>query len=360
VIVNQWVPAAHAGDAIGDSARKMRAMLRALGHESEIYALTIDDELQGDVRPFSDTAAQAGDLTIFHYALPSPMTAAFAGLVRGRVLQYHNVTPAHYFAPYDPALFRLASLARAELATLVGQVDLALGVSEFNRAELEAMGFAPTGVLPLAVDVSRVSRPVRRPALEKILTADDMINFLFVGRVAPNKKLEDHLKLAEHYKRYVDEYYRFIFVGKHDAVPQYYASIRAMMARFRLLNERFIFTGPVPDDDLAVYYRHAAVYISLSEHEGFCAPLLEAMAADVPILAYAAAAVPETLGGSGVQFYPKDMEYAAELLAVLTFDDDVRARVIAGQRARLAHFSDARLQRELASVVAYSGGTYPS
>jgi glycosyltransferase involved in cell wall biosynthesis len=288
------------------------------------------------------------------------MTDAFARLPHGRVLQYHNVTPAHFFAPYDPALFRLASLARAELATLVGRVDLALGVSEFNRSELVSMGFEPTGVLPLAVDLSRVSQQVRRPALEKILSSDDMINFLFVGRIAPNKKIEDHLKLAEHYKRYVDAYYRFIFVGKHDAVPQYYTSIRAMMAQFRLLNERFVFTGPVPDDDLAVYYRHAAVYISLSEHEGFCAPLLEAMAADVPVLAYAAAAVPETLGDSGVQFFPKDMEYAAELLGLLTFDDDLRASVIAGQRRRLAHFGDARVERGLQSVLSFSGGSYPS
>ena len=115
------------------------------------------------------------------------------------------------------------------------------------------------------------------------------------------------------------------------------------MSEYRLLNERFIFTGPVPDEDLAAYYRHAAVYISLSEHEGFCAPLLEAMAADVPMLAYAAAAVPETLGGAGVQFAPKDLEYAAELAGALAFDDDLRSRVIAGQRRRLADFGDERM-----------------
>ena len=356
MIVNQWVPAAHKGDAIGDSARKMRAMLRNLGHRSDIYALTIDDVLRDDVLPFADPGARRGDITIFHFALPSPMTEAFVRLPHGRVLQYHNVTPAHYFAPYDPALFRLASLARAELGTLLGQVDVALGVSEYNRAELEAMGFVRTGVLPLAVDTARVTQPVRRPALEKVLESYDFINFLFVGRIAPNKKIEDHLKLAEFYKRYVDEYYRFIFVGRHDAVPQYYASIRAMMEQFRLPLDRFIFTGPVPDEELAVYYRHAAVYISLSEHEGFCAPLLEAMAADVPILAYGAAAVPETLGGSGVQFTPKDMEYAAELLGLLTFDDDLRARVIAGQRRRLADFGDARIERALSQVVSSSGG----
>jgi glycosyltransferase involved in cell wall biosynthesis len=359
VIVNQWVPAAHKGDAIGDSARRMRGLLRQMGHTSDVYALTIDDELKGDVHPFADAASKQGDLTIFHFALPSPMTEAFAELSGGRLLQYHNVTPASYFAAYDPALFRLASIARQELATLVGRVDLALGVSDYNRRELEALGFEPTGVLPLAVDLSRITRPVQRPALDKILD-DDFVNFLFVGRIAPNKKIEDHIRLAEHYKRYVDAYYRFIFVGKYDAVPRYFATIRALMSEYRLLNERFVFTGPVSDEDLAVYYRHSAVYISLSEHEGFCAPLLEAMAADVPVLAYSAAAVPETLGGAGVQFAPKDMEYAAELLGSLAFDDDLRRSVIAGQRKRLADFSDQRIERELATLVGRGRSGYAS
>jgi len=278
------------------------------------------------------------------------MTEAFAELSGGRVLQYHNVTPASYFAPYDPALFRLASIARQELSTLVGRVDLALGVSDYNRRELEAIGFEPTGVLPLAVDLSRITRPVQRPALDKILD-DDFVNFLFVGRIAPNKKIEDHIRLAEHYKRYVDSYYRFIFVGRQDVAPAYYQTIRSLVARYRMLPERFLFPGAVPDAELAAYYRNAHAYVSLSEHEGFCAPLVEAMAMDVPVLAYSAAAVPDTLGGAGVQFAPKDIEYAAELLASLAFDDDLRARVIAGQRRRLADFGDARIDRELDAVL---------
>src|SRR5262245_25840547 len=186
-------------------------MLRQLGHQSEIYALTIDDELQGDVRPFDDPGAHKGDVTIFHYALPSPMTEAFASLPHGRVLQYHNVTPARYFAPYDPALFRLAALGRRELTSLVGRVDLALGDSEYNRQELEELGFVPTAVFPIAVDIRRTAPRTRRPSLDTILD-DGLVNFLFVGRIAPNKKIEDHIRLAEHYKRYVDAYYRFIFV----------------------------------------------------------------------------------------------------------------------------------------------------
>ena len=350
MIVNQWLAAAHSGDAIGDSARRFRDLLRGIGHESELFALTIDDGLEGDVRPFGDPAARRGDVTVLHYALPSPMTAAFASLDHGRVLHYHNVTPAAYFAPYDAGLFRLAALARHDLVTLVGHVDLALGVSEFNRQELESLGFAPTGVLPLAIDTARVTQAVRRPAIERLLD-DELVNFLFVGRIAPNKRIEDHIFLAEHYKRYVDAYYRFIFVGRYDVVPRYYAMIRALIAEFRMLKERFIFTGPVPDEELAVYYRHAAVYISMSEHEGFCVPLVEAMATDVPILAYAAAAVPETLGGAGVQFSPKDLEQAAELAGALVFDQDFRAGVIAGQRRRLQDFSEARILGALTGVL---------
>ena len=131
--VNQWVPAAHKGDAIGDSARRVRGLLRELGHESEIYALTVDDDLRKDIRAFVDPSSRRGDMTIFHYALPSPMTDAFARLPRGRVLHYHNVTPARFFAPYDAGVFRLAALGRQELETLVGQTDAALGDSEYNR-----------------------------------------------------------------------------------------------------------------------------------------------------------------------------------------------------------------------------------
>jgi glycosyltransferase involved in cell wall biosynthesis len=274
------------------------------------------------------------------------MTPAFAALPTRRILQYHNITPARFFAPYDAALFRLAWLGRQELAGLAGRVDLALGVSEFNRKELESLGFNPTGVLPLALDLTRAAPGEGRPALDRLLD-DDFVNFLFVGRIAPNKRIEDHIRMAEHYKRYVDAYYRFVFVGRYDVVPRYYATIRALMSEFQLLDERFVFTGPVSDQELAVYYRHAAVYVSLSEHEGFCAPLLEAMAADVPVLAYAAAAVPETLGGAGVQFFPKDLEHAAELAGALAFDDDLRAAVIAGQRRRLLDFGDQRIVSSL-------------
>jgi glycosyltransferase involved in cell wall biosynthesis len=278
------------------------------------------------------------------------MSAAFASLSRGRVLQYHNVTPARFFAPYAPSLFRLASLAREELANLAPATDLALGDSAYNRQELDELGFTRTAVMPIAVDTGRLTSAPPHPALDELLD-DEFVNFLFVGRIAPNKKIEDHIRLAEQYKRYIDANYRFIFVGRYDVVPRYYSAIRALMAEYQMLPERFLFTGPVPDSELAAYYRASSVYISLSEHEGFCVPLVEAMAMDVPVLAYSAAAVPDTLGGAGVQFAPKDLEYAAELLGMLAFEDSPREEVLAGQRRRLHHFGDAAIQQRLASVI---------
>ena len=355
MIVNQWVPAAHRGDAIGDSARRVRDMLRAQGHQSDIFALSIDEDLRDEVRSFAEPAARQGQITIFHFALTSPMTAAFAALHGTRVLQYHNITPAAFFAPYDPQMFRLAAIGRQELRSLVGRVDLALGDSEFNRQELEELGFSPTGVMPIAVNTDRLTSAQRRPALEKIL-GDGLMNILFVGRIVPNKRIEDHIRLAEMYKRYIDSYYRFIFVGRYDGLPRYTAMVRSLIVEYRMLPERFVFTGGVPDDDLAAYYRWADAYVSLSEHEGFCVPLVEAMATDVPVLAYAAGAVPETLGGAGVLFAPKDLEFAAEMLGTLVYDRPVRARVLEGQRARLRDFAPGRIEQRLKDVLSSRGG----
>jgi glycosyltransferase involved in cell wall biosynthesis len=328
--INQWLAAAHPNDAIGDHARRVQSLLRGMGHESDLYSLTIDTELQGLVRPFDDPWARRGDVTILHY---------------------HNITPAHYFAPYSAGQFRLSRVGREHLARLAEGVDLALGVSEYNRRELESLGFHETGVMPIAIDTGRITRAPRRPALERLLD-DGLPNFLFVGRIAPNKRIDDYIRLAEHYKRYVSIDYRFIFVGRDDAVPGYHAAVRQMIVQYDMPPDRFVFTGPVPDVDLATYYRMADVYVSLSEHEGFCVPLLEAMAAGVPVLAYAAAAVPDTLGGAGVQFSPRDLEHAAELLGVLVYDEGVRRDVIAGQHRRLQDFGDERVVHDLEALIA--------
>ena len=148
------------------------------------------------------------------------MTEAFATLPGARVLQYHNITPAAFFAPYDPQLFRLAALGRQELA--VAGRPRRPGARRLGVQPPGARGARASrrpGVMPIAVDTARITDAPRRPALEKILD-DGLINILFVGRIVPNKRIEDHIRLAELYKRYVDSYYRFIFVGRYDGMPR--------------------------------------------------------------------------------------------------------------------------------------------
>ena len=340
--INQWVPAAHRGDAVGDSARRVRDLLRARGFDSNIYALSIDDNLRDDVLPFDHVSSHAGDATILHFAVPSIMSTKLTQLKSRTIIQYHNITPAYFFAPYDSGIFRIAALGREELKTLVGHVDVALGDSEYNRQELATLGFTSTGVMPIIVDTERITGSPGEPALEETLLGDGLANILFVGRIVPNKKIEDIIRLAEHYKRYVDTDYRFIFVGRTDAVPRYYDTILALIAEYQMPKDRFIFTGTVTESALATYYRASSAYISLSEHEGFCVPLVEAMSADLPILAFGATAIPETLGGAGICFSPKDLEYAAEMLGLLVYDEAVRSKVIAGQQSRVANFGPAR------------------
>ena len=199
--------------------------------------------------------------------------------------------------------------------------------------------------LPKPGDTSKAIT-VHARTLEMLERIDQRLADRFLERGIHNKGYVLHFVDAAG-KRYVDEQYRFIFVGRTDATPKYYDAIRELLLRYRMPEGRFIFTGPVTDVDLAAYYRTARVYISLSEHEGFCVPLLEAMAADVPVLAYGATAVPDTLGGAGVQFAPKDLEFAAELLGELAYNDQLRTQVIAGQRRRLADFGDDRIRKEL-------------
>ena len=208
--------------------------------------------------------------------------------------------------------------------------------------------------MPIALDLARIAGAPPHPVLEHLL-GDGLTNFLFVGRIVPNKRIEDIVRLAEMYKRYIDANYRFIFVGRTDGMPRYYATVRALVVEYDMLPERFVFAGAVPDWELAAYYRTASVYLSLSEHEGFCVPLLEAMAADVPVFAYESSAVGDTLGGAGVCWSPKDLEYAAELLGQLAFDPVMREKVIAGQRNGWKTSARTRLRQRLVETLAIAG-----
>jgi glycosyltransferase involved in cell wall biosynthesis len=333
--IDQWVPALHRGDAIGDSARLMRDAFRRWGHTADVYALDLDADLQGDGRPFGEFhEGGAADVVILHYALPSPLSAALRALSCRRVLLHHNITPPEFFVEHDPEMARICTIGREELAGLRDGVDLGLADSEFNRQELEALGFPRTGVLPIYLDFARYREPPDATLLRVL--DDGRVNLLFVGRIAPNKRQEEVIRLASYWKRFISPDVRVVLVGKLPRQRHYFDAVQAYMYEEGFTPSEVVFTGHVSHRELLACYKAARVFVCLSAHEGFGVPLVESMILDVPVLALSTTAVPHTLGGAGVQFPPgTPLAETAEMAYLLATDEALRRAVIAGQRARL-------------------------
>lgn len=348
--MDQLVPAFHRGDAIGDTAFHMRNFFRSRGFSSEIYCLDRDRDLEKESVLFSEFPKPGpSDVTILHYALPSPLTRAFAELLSRRVLLYHNLTPAEFFKDFSQEMVRISEKGRKELGFLASRVDLALADSEFNRQELIQAGFPETEVFPLFVDFSRYEQPINRFVFD--LFRDGRTNILFVGRIVPNKKIEDMIRVLFYYKKYISPLVRLIVVGKTSSLPGYFRSLVRLADEFYLKPEEICFTGHIPDEEMFALYRASDVFLSMSEHEGFGLPLIESMVFDLPVIAYDAAAVAGTLDGAGVLIKQKKVDAVAELVDIVAHNPSVRASVLEGQRERLARFRKAETEKFLMRIL---------
>jgi glycosyltransferase involved in cell wall biosynthesis len=328
----------------------MRDAFRAWGHQADVYGLELDDDLEGDGRPFAQwRAGGPDDVVILHYALPSPLSAALESHRGRRVLLHHNITPPEFFVGHDPELARICAIGQREFRRLAPHVDLGLADSEFNRRELEEAGFARTGVLPIYLDFGRYrERP--NPVLRRMLD-DGRTNLLFVGRVTPNKRQEDLVRLASYWRRFISPDVRLLLVGKLPRRRAYYDALQSFFYEEGFTPAEVVFTGHVDHAELLACYAEADVFISMSAHEGFGVPLVEAMLMDVPVLAYRAGAVPDTLGGAGVQFVEKRVDEVAEMARRLATDTALRGTVLAGQRARLQAFAPETVEAALKGYV---------
>jgi len=332
--IDQLVPAYHRGDAIGDEAAHLKQFFKSEGFESQIFRLDCDRELESESESFAGFAEPLpSDITILHFALPSPLTPAFRRLRSKKVIIYHNVTSPEFFAGYSEEMVRIARVGREELRSLAGTVDIALADSSFNARELEEIGFRESHVFPLYIDFARYKRPIN--AHVHRLFRDGRTNILFVGRVAPNKKIEDLIKVTFYFKKFISPLVRLIVVGKTASLPAYYHALVKLADDFLLAPEEICFTGHLPDDEMFAIYRAADVFLSLSEHEGFCLPLVESMVFDLPVVAFDSTAVPDTLNGAGVLIREKRAERVAELLDIVAHSESLRENIIRGQRKRL-------------------------
>ncbi len=324
------------GDAISQQALTLRRMLRQAGFASEIYAENVDVKLRNEARPYRRLRDEQGEeaAVLFHFSIGSEVTDYYRLLPNPRFLVYHNITPAEFFHGVNEKVAADCSRGREELASLKAHCRLALADSEFNRAELEALGFAATTVLPIVLDPERYAfRAERR--LERSYR-DGHVNFLHVGRLVPNKRLEHVLKVFYFFRKRINPDSRLFLVGIDTDMEIYSFALRQMIHDLGLSGVAF--PGRVSQRELVTYYRLAHVYLCMSEHEGFCAPLVEAMHFGVPVIAYAAGAVPETLGDAGALVTRKHFAEIAELAAMLYDDQELRGVMIAAGRERAREF----------------------
>ena len=342
--VHQLVPNFDYGDAIGNHVRALRTLLRGWGYASNVYAQYMHPELARDARFYTRyrDVSDPGNVLLFHFSIGSELTSFFAGLPDRKVVIYHNITPPEYFVRVNARVADRCRRGRWELGRLVRVTDLALGVSEFNRQELEAAGFRRTGVLPILLDWSRYAHP---PVDAVARAYGEGTTLLYVGRVAPNKRIEDLIKTYYFYRR-LDPESCLLVVGSAVDTEPYLAACQKLAAELGIV-ARVIFTGPVSQAELCTYYRLASLYLSMSEHEGFGVPLLEAMHFGVPIVAFAAAGVPGTLGAAGLPVQEKDFPAVAELIHRVVTEPGLRDAVVTGQRERLHAFDGAAIGEQL-------------
>ena len=348
--VHQLLSDFAAGDAIGAITLQMRGMLRALGFDSQIYAQVIDARLQSEASPAERIAVdlRPGDAVIFHHSIGTPLSSTALGLGVPVVLYYHNITPPAYYRATNPRVAARLSAGRAELAMLAPRVALCAGVSAFNLEEMRLLGARRCAVVPPPVDLERLRPRPSQPSPPPTL--------MFVSRVAPNKRHDDLIRALAALRATSTPDARLVIAGRFTDTEDYVASLRRLAADLGVA-EAVEWAGRLADAAVGDLYARASAFVCASEHEGFCVPLLEAMAFDVPIVAYAAGAVPDTLGGAGVLLRNKDpLVWAAAIDRVLR-DGALRASLVAAGRRRLADFAPSAVQARLAEALRFAGIT---
>src|SRR5215470_14257738 len=338
------------GDAIGHEVLGIQRVLRNAGYESEIFVEVADAGLAPltyDYRALRDFSHR-DNLLIHHFSVGSDASKLAYSLPDRMMLVYHNVTPAEYFVTFYPALAKFCYLGRRELRAYAQRCILALGDSEYNRRELEAEGFLRTAVLPVVPDFSHLD-VVPSPAVTTTFD-DDWTNILFVGRMVPNKKMEDLIRFFHVYQTLFNRRSRLLLVGSTSGLDRY---VDALVQLIHDLGQQqhVILTGHVSNAELTAYYDAADLFLCASEHEGFCVPLVEAFYKQVPVLAYAAAAVPSTMDGAGVLYESRDPMRVATMMDDLLSDVRAQEDVVRGQRTALERLTSKDFDRTLLEFV---------
>lgn len=343
--IHQFATSLTYGDAISDEMLEIQKILREKDYKSEIFIKHYDPRMAKHARDFREykKISSPQNMVIFHFSIASPVSKMFFRIADKKIMIYHNITPHNFFMDYHRILARECYKGRLEIKLFVDKADLALGDSEFNRQELERIGYPCTGVLPLLLNFSRFNEQ-GDPVIRSIFS-NGKTTILYVGRLIPNKKFEDIIKTFYFYKKYFDPDSQLLLVGEYRGLERYYAALQDLVSELDIADVHF--SGHVEFSELVSFYRMADVYLSFSEHEGFGVPLLEAFYMRVPVVAYAAGAVEETMNKGGILLREKDFFKTAALLDRLIRNESFRKEVIAGQLEALKKYRRENIGRIL-------------
>ena len=316
---------------------EIQKALKKKGFRSEIFTRFYEPRMAKYAKDFKEYTkfSSPSNVVIFHFSIGSPVSKMFFRIPDKRIMIYHNITPYDFFLDSHRILSRECYKGRLEIKLFVDKVDLALGDSEFNRRELESLGYANTGVLPLLLDFSKFDGKAD-PVVRHIYD-NGKFTILFVGRVIPNKKFEDVIKIFYFYKKYFNPDSQLLLVGDYRGMERYLAALKEQVEELELSDVHF--PGRVDFAELLACFRLSDVYLSMSEHEGFGVPLIESFYLGLPVVAYAAGAVEETMNGGGILVREKDFAKTAALLAKLYKDETFRNAVVVSQKKALEKFS---------------------
>lgn len=335
------------GDAVGNDALALHHSLQHAGYACELMAAYTAPKIAQSENVLSTndlSGIQPDDIVIYHLSTGHELNLRFIKLNCKKIIRYHNITPPHFFCGYQKILLDNCMEAYNQTRIMAGYVDGCLADSEYNKQELLRMGYrCPIEVMPILIPFTDYETAPDEEVVKRL--DDGLVNILFTGRICPNKRQEDVIAAFDVYQQEYNSDSRLILVGNYDGLETYYHRLSDYVKELDVKN--VIFTGHISFPAILAYYRSADLFLCMSDHEGFCVPLVEAMYFNVPIVAKNTSAIPYTLGGSGFLLdRPMPVETAGVMNRILT-DEELRNRIIEGQKERLSEFSHDVVEQQL-------------
>lgn len=348
-IINM-IPILAFGDAVGNDTLAVHNCLKKAGYDSIIAAEYVDERLGSNIAVSTRDLSfiKPSDIVIYHLSTGHELNKRFGELECRKIVKYHNITPPEFFFGYDREALNSCITGYRGAEWLSDKAEFAFADSAYNKSELERMGYqCEIEVLPILIPFEDYEK---EPDKEVMKAMDDgYTNIIFTGRIVPNKRQEDIIAAFYDYQKYYNPKSRLILVGNSGLMSTYYDSLEEYVKALGV--ENVIFTGHIKFPAILAYYRSADLFLSMSDHEGFCVPLVEAMFFDVPVVAKDTSAVGGTLGGSGILLPDNDPKMAAGMINRILTDKALRETVLENQRERLKDFNNHKVEEQLLSRI---------